>query len=427
MIIERILLNIFLVVLPIIMLPLLFNKNHRLYLNYRKNYFILAAILASLACMTFTIPINTLFNFDFRFIPFLLVSLYFGPKASLILFVSIMSYRYYLGGTGVLLAGIISIVYLIISLVYSRKFIAISVKKRIVSFTLIQTGTWIFVFGYMKMIHGAEYYISHGILLVSQVIAAFIVIYLKEYIQANLHLQSKLIKSEKMEIVSHLAASISHEVRNPLTTVRGFLQLLIQMIDIPKQKEYLTISIQELDRAEAIIRTYLSFAKPAPNKLEVIEIKQEFLHLIEIIRPLANQQNVSVQFNIEDKLFIIGESQLFQQCFINIMKNSIEAMPNGGILKIIAYIENKKIIIKIEDNGIGMTKEQIDRLGEPYFSTKGSKGTGLGMMVVITIIETMRGSWDIKSNIGKGTVISITLPFADHFAGEDEVAVHKEE
>ncbi len=95
--------------------------------------------------------------------------------------------------------------------------------------------------------------------------------------------------------------------------------------------------------------------------------------------------------------------------FLNLIKNGIEAMPNGGTLNISSSISNNKVIIRIEDSGIGMSQEQINRFGEPYFSTK-TKGTGLGTMVAVKIIETMQGSLRIRSVVNKGTTLTITFP-----------------
>ena len=95
--------------------------------------------------------------------------------------------------------------------------------------------------------------------------------------------------------------------------------------------------------------------------------------------------------------------------FLNLLKNGIEAMPNGGTLNISSSISNNKVIIRIEDSGIGMSQEQINRFGEPYFSTK-TKGTGLGTMVAVKIIETMQGNLKIRSVMNKGTTLTITFP-----------------
>ncbi|KYD09628.1 hypothetical protein B4119_2066 [Parageobacillus caldoxylosilyticus] len=234
--------------------------------------------------------------------------------------------------------------------------------------------------------------------------------YLKEILYKNSVLRKRIIRAEKMEVVSHLAASISHEVRNPLTTARGFIQLLEQShLSQEKRKQYIRIAIEELDRAQAIITDYLTFAKPAPESVENLNVKTEMERVIDIVRPLANMNSVEVQTSLIP-CNVKGERQKLQQCLLNIIKNAIEAMPNGGTLEVYISIEKDQVLIRISDTGVGMTKEQIERLGEPYFTTKGRRGTGLEMMVVYRIIESMGGTIQIASEVNKGTQVSLYLP-----------------
>ncbi|HHY73475.1 MAG TPA: two-component sensor histidine kinase [Bacillus bacterium] len=422
--IERILLNIFFVILPFILLPIFYSNNYDKFLKIRKYYIFFSALLASLACMIFTIHIDSLIIFDFRFILQLYASLLLGPVISIVFFIFTVSYEFLFEGQGLLFATIISGLHVILSIFYSEKFKNNSAEHRIFSFTLIHILTGVFASLYLYITNGVQHSIELLLWFLAQAFAAFIVIFFWEYVCKNLILQSRLVHMEKMDIVSHLAASISHEVRNPLTTVRGFLQLLSKMKNSNKSKEYIKISIDELDRAEAIISEYLTFAKPSENKIKTLDIKNEFSRMIEIMRPLANQYNVEIKANLQENLYILGEQQSLQQCFINIIKNSIEAMnKDGGTLSIKTSLEYDRILIKINDNGVGMTKQQLSRIGEPYFSTKGSQGTGLGMMVVFKIVELMQGSIDISSECGKGTEITVTFPLAGELFIFNEVAI----
>ena len=171
------------------------------------------------------------------------------------------------------------------------------------------------------------------------------------------------------------------------------------------------MAIEEIYRAEAIITDYLTFAKPSPEQVEKLNVKAEIERVIDVLRPFANMNSVEIRSSLIP-FHVFGERDKFQQCLLNIMKNSIEAMPNGGTLDVYVSIGQDEVLIRITDTGIGMTKEQIERLGEPYFTTKGMKGTGLGMMVVYRIIESMGGSIEIISEVNKGTEISLSLPLA---------------
>lgn len=218
-------------------------------------------------------------------------------------------------------------------------------------------------------------------------------------------------KSEKLQIVSHLAASISHEVRNPLTVVKGFMQMFYENLQEDSKKQYWDIAIQELDRAAEIINDYLMFAKPAIENKEKVSIWQEIEHAVNIVTPLANMNSVHIRPPSGNKGgYVLGDRQKLQQCLVNIFKNGIEAMPNGGELQIFIHHHHSEYLqIDIHDSGIGMTQEQLNRLGEPYFSTK-ENGTGLGMMVSFSIVKGMNGKIQVTSELNKGTCFSIELP-----------------
>lgn len=236
-------------------------------------------------------------------------------------------------------------------------------------------------------------------------------VYAIERLEKNRNFKNKLIDTEKLQSVSHLAASISHEVRNPLTATKGFLQLLRNDENLSKEKkqQFIDIALSELDRAETIIKDYLAFAKPQIDSKDHINIQIELNKVVDIVKPLANMRNVRIQIDVSPYL-VEGERQLFQQCFVNILKNGIESMENGGSLTLNTVNKKKGVEIIIVDTGIGMTTEQLKRMGEPYYSTKGVNGTGLGMMAVYRIIGSMKGSIHVKSNPGEGTTFTIYFP-----------------
>ncbi|MFI2858198.1 ATP-binding protein [Paenibacillus sp. JSM ZJ436] len=220
----------------------------------------------------------------------------------------------------------------------------------------------------------------------------------------------ELQRSEKMEIISELAASVAHEVRNPLQVTRGFLQL-ISGKSRPEEREYLNLALVELDRASGIITDFLTFAKPESGRTSVLRVLDEFTHIEGILTPLAHLHGSKITVDIPTDLWIRGNSSKFKQALINIVKNSIEAIQEEGMIHIQAYRRNQVIYILIRDNGEGMKEEELVRLGEPYFSNK-SKGTGLGLMVTFRIIEAMEGQIQYSSKKGVGTEALITLPAA---------------
>ncbi|MEW9698232.1 ATP-binding protein [Paenibacillus sp. SI8] len=218
--------------------------------------------------------------------------------------------------------------------------------------------------------------------------------------------------SEKMEMISSLAASVAHEVRNPLQVTRGFLQLVAEKTD-DKNKEYMGIAIEELDRASLIITDFLTFAKPQLEETTELNISKELKSIEGIIVPLATLNGGGVFLNIPQDLHIRGNSSKLKQALINIIKNSIEAFREEGQIHIWAYGQSGEVFIHIKDNGEGIEPSKLAKLGEPYFSTK-TKGTGLGLMVTFRIIEVMKGSIKFKSQKNLGTEVIIRFPAINH-------------
>ncbi len=238
-----------------------------------------------------------------------------------------------------------------------------------------------------------------------------IITYSIEFFMRNAEMRQQLIKAEKLKAVEQMGAAISHEIRNPLTAASGFVQLL-QDDYLPRQKrrEYLAIVKEELISAEKVIQDYLTFAKPSFDEFEEINVKNELRQTINILIPLAKQYSVEIVTDFSIIGYIKGDKQKFRQCFVNILKNAIEAMPSGGYLTIITEFSQNDVTITVKDTGEGMTPEQLARLGEPFYSTKGKNGTGLGMMVVFSIIRAMNGDIQVQSEIGTGTTIQVIFP-----------------
>ena len=224
-------------------------------------------------------------------------------------------------------------------------------------------------------------------------------------------LHDEMKKLGELKTVSQMAASISHEVRNPLTVVKGFNQLLRNHDLTEEQKDlYIQLSLEELNRAESIIADYLTFAKPSLVHLVPLDLNKEIDYIEHVLNPYATMSNIVIQIEREDhKLHIFGESRELRQALINIIKNGIEAMePEGKLIIHLKKVKENAVII-IKDTGKGMTTEQIGKLGTPYYSTK-DKGTGLGTMVSFSIIKAMKGKIEVDSEVGKGTSFSISIP-----------------
>lgn len=240
-----------------------------------------------------------------------------------------------------------------------------------------------------------------------------ILAYSIEFVRKNILLRKHLIKVKKLEVVEQMGAAISHEIRNPLTAAIGFVQLLQEDgVHAAKRKEYLSLVKGELESAERVIQDYLTFSKPSLNTFEELNIRRELVHILAIIQPLANRNSVQIKTRFAGIGFINGDRQKLHQCFLNVMKNGIEAMPAGGILTVETLFSSSHVTVIIKDSGMGMSKEQLERLGEPYYTTKEGKGTGLGMMVVYSIVRAMNGTLRVESTPGSGTAFQFIFPSA---------------
>ncbi|SDY85090.1 PAS domain-containing sensor histidine kinase [Bacillus sp. 166amftsu] len=216
-------------------------------------------------------------------------------------------------------------------------------------------------------------------------------------------------KSDTLAAIGQLAAGVAHEVRNPLTVIKGFIQLF--QINQADQDKYFELMLSEIERIEAILHEFLSIAKTDVIPTEKKNLCFILKNVVSLINTKAIMTNIQINLHIESKELIIDccENQL-KQVFINILQNSIEAMPDGGEISIyVKKSEREDVIINIVDEGLGIPEERIKRLGEPFYSTK-EKGTGIGLMLSYKIIESHQGRISIMSEVGVGTSVTIYLP-----------------
>ncbi|RXT04257.1 ATP-binding protein [Ammoniphilus sp. CFH 90114] len=222
--------------------------------------------------------------------------------------------------------------------------------------------------------------------------------------------------SEKLSVVGQLAAGVAHEIRNPLTTLRGFVQFFHSDIKAP----YAELMISELDRINFIVSEFLLLAKPQSVLFRRSNLEKILSETCNLFQTQAIMHNTTIQFIQDDSpLWIECDENQLKQVFINILKNSLEAMPSGGNIQVIVErIESEKVSIVLIDEGQGMSPSTISRISEPFYTTK-ENGTGLGLMVSKKIIESHHGQLFIDSEVGKGTRIEIVLPMNSSFDLED--------
>ncbi|WP_057914955.1 sensor histidine kinase [Peribacillus muralis] len=411
---KDLLINFLIILFPLFILQMSYLVKFVYRLDSLKGWFLsIFPILSLVLCMLFPVVIEKDFVWDLRWIPFLLGGLYGGYRLGIILIIITLFIRYLTGGENGFYISCITFPLIGISLFFiSKYYLKISVSKKI----FVGVSLIFFVHILTQFISTQLFDLTIGISLwkqyfTIQVIGIIIVIILWEVIMANFQVLEQLVKAEKLQIVSHLAASISHEVRNPLTVTRGFIQMLSEDVSPQTKVKYASIALQELDRATDVINDYLTFAAISPENTDRLRVSDEIKHVVNSIKPLAIKNRVDLKISVFDdkSYYIVGESKKFQQCLFNIVKNGIESMSVEGELSIHVHHAASTIQIKIQDEGIGMSQEQIGRLGEPYFTTKNT-GTGLGMMVSYSVIKSMEGTIYVSSAQGKGTCFALNLP-----------------
>ncbi|MDF2836624.1 MAG: sensor signal transduction histidine kinase [Paenibacillus sp.] len=221
-------------------------------------------------------------------------------------------------------------------------------------------------------------------------------------------MEELLRRSEKLTTVGQLAAGVAHEIRNPLTTLRGFLQLQQQSQKL--NQLHVNLMLSELDRINLIVGEFLILAKPQATKFVTKDVRNVMNDVLVFLDSEAHLHNIVFRTVItEDECRISCEENQLKQVFINLLKNAIEAMPGGGSVHISIQRKGDRIAISITDEGVGIPEEMISKIGDPFFTAK-ETGTGLGIMVSQRIITSHQGTLDIQSQVNVGTSVKVTLP-----------------
>ncbi|WP_147535184.1 PAS domain S-box protein [Bacillus marasmi] len=226
-------------------------------------------------------------------------------------------------------------------------------------------------------------------------------------IQQRVETFELLNKSERLAIVGRMAAAVAHEIRNPLTPIKGFISLLSDKREY--NPYFIEIILDEIKRIENIITEFLALAKPSIRKMIVLEVDQLIMKVVNLIQTEALMQNIELKVRIGEIPRIIGDENSLKQVLLNVLRNAMESLEENGTVHISSKIEDRYVCIIIQDNGCGISKERLSKIGEPFYSTK-EKGTGLGLMTSINIIEEHFGKIEIESEEDIGTTVKILLP-----------------
>lgn len=225
-------------------------------------------------------------------------------------------------------------------------------------------------------------------------------------------LKQKLVRKESLLAMGEMAASAAaHEIKNPLFSIRGFLQLLEESLEKEdERREYTEIMLSELDRLHRLIEKFLSFSKEGVSKKSLIDINSVVHDVIKLFKPRLKLSNIKCHFKkSNEKLVVQGNCDQLRQVFINILQNCYEAIEPGKNIYVTSKAVDKQCIIIIKDEGKGICKKEMSQIFQPFFTTK-EKGTGLGLFITKKIIKNHNGKIEVDSEEGKGTRFTIIFP-----------------
>jgi signal transduction histidine kinase len=223
-------------------------------------------------------------------------------------------------------------------------------------------------------------------------------------------MEQQVLRVEKMAAIGELAAGAAHEIRNPLTAIRGFIQLL-QARSQRANGDYYQIIINEIDRIDEIIHDLLLLARPS----ELHRVETSLSDLVEEVLLLHHsefgRQSIRLTRHYDEILgTILVDPKMFRQILLNLLRNAVQAMPNGGHISVTIQVRDAEhVALAIADTGAGISAENLRRLFDPFFTTK-EEGTGLGLSLCYSIVQAHQGHIDVESKLGEGTTFTIILP-----------------
>jgi len=218
-------------------------------------------------------------------------------------------------------------------------------------------------------------------------------------------------RSEKLSALGQLAAEITHEIKNPLMLIGGFAQQLIRVIDDEKHLQKLNVITDEVARLEKLLTDLRDFHLPQIIASEKVDLKELLQEIYFMVKDDCEKKNIRTELKIDDKaLLVAGDRYSLKQVFLNLFKNSMDAMEHGGVLSIQTSLIGDHVKITVADEGCGIPEQDKEKIFTPFFTTK-KHGTGLGLCISKRIIEEHAdGSLSMKSKEGKGTSFKISLP-----------------
>ena len=228
-------------------------------------------------------------------------------------------------------------------------------------------------------------------------------------------------RMESLASLTNLAASVAHEIKNPLGSISIHIQLIQKALEKARKTDgmlpdagftdkHLAVVNEEIERLNQIIVDFLFAVRPVSATMELVDVNEELRSFTSFVQPELERKNISLEVHLAEKPpRILLDTKLFKQVLINLAQNAIAAMEDGGKLLVTSKVSGDRFLVAVADTGCGMDADTVARVFEPYFTTK-VKGTGLGLTMVYKIIKEFSGDIDVKSFPGEGTIFTISLP-----------------
>jgi signal transduction histidine kinase len=221
----------------------------------------------------------------------------------------------------------------------------------------------------------------------------------------------RMLRADRLATIGELAAGAAHEIRNPLTSIKSSLQYLESRCREENEKKLLGVALQETDRIDEILTALLSFSRPSEihkEPCDLIALLEESVALVSI---QARAKGVEVRTAVPaGPVLVNADRSQLKQVFLNVFLNAIQAMDGGGVLSVDEMaLEKGMTLVRVADNGPGISEEALEKVFDPFFTTK-KGGTGLGLSICYTIVKAHGGEIEFRSRLGEGTTVLITLP-----------------
>jgi hypothetical protein len=237
---------------------------------------------------------------------------------------------------------------------------------------------------------------------------------LKEALEREQRVREQLVHSERLAAIGELAAKIAHDLRSPLVTIGGYARQLQRNPSEPQRvQRNVQIIVDEVEKLERQLRDLLDFATPKPPKMQRLNLNELIVRLAEIHRPSMEAAGVQLVIDLPPSpLFVLADEVQIERVLVNLWRNAVEAMPDGGTLSVHVWNESEFVKISVRDTGIGIVPDELPHIFKPFYTTK-STGSGLGLAICKKIIDEHGGQIEVISSVGEGTNFIITLPTAN--------------